>query len=98
MEPLIQAELSVLVDVLNCPDLLLSPAADDGRICQGGGFISRCVLLRSVFVVMKVVGLFDRLLSEQRMDVKEVLDSEPASCYTMRLRTLMFKNIDIYGH
>ncbi len=41
LKPLVQAELSVLVDVLHRPELLF-PAGTDARTkCESGGFISR---------------------------------------------------------
>ena len=43
MKPLVQAELSVLVDVLHQPELLISSSfPPDSRIqCKSDGFISR---------------------------------------------------------
>ena len=39
--PLVQAELSVLVDVLHQPDLLFPAGTEERKKCEGGGFISR---------------------------------------------------------
>ena len=46
LRPLVQAELSVLVDVLHCPEALF-PA---GTKCEIGGFISRSALHISVLI------------------------------------------------
>ena len=46
LRPLVQAELSVLVDVLHCPEALF-PA---GTKCEIGGFISRSALHTSVLI------------------------------------------------
>lgn len=40
LRPLVQAELSVLVDVLHTPEALFPP----GTKCEIGGFISRSVI------------------------------------------------------
>ena len=44
MRPLVQAELSVLVDVLHRPELLFPPGTEARKKCETGGFISRSVL------------------------------------------------------
>ena len=44
MCPLVQAELSVLVDVLHRPELLFPPGTEARKKCETGGFISRSVL------------------------------------------------------
>lgn len=41
LRPLVQAELSVLVDVLHRPQLLFPPNTDARRKCESGGFISK---------------------------------------------------------
>ena len=41
LKPLVQAELSVLVDVLHRPELLFPPGTEARRKCESGGFISR---------------------------------------------------------
>ena len=57
LRPLVQAELSVLVDVLHRPELLFPPHTDARRKCESGGFICKCVrcvvtsALRDVMVV-----------------------------------------------
>ena len=43
MRPLVQAELSVLVDVLHRPELLFPPGTEARKKCETGGFISRSV-------------------------------------------------------
>ena len=43
--PLVQAELSVLVDVLHQPDLLFPAGTEERKKCEGGGFISRFDIL-----------------------------------------------------
>lgn len=45
MRPLVQAELSVLVDVLHRPELLFPPGTEARKKCETGGFISRLVLV-----------------------------------------------------
>ena len=44
LKPLVQAELSVLVDVLHRPELLFPVNTDARRKCESGGFISKYVL------------------------------------------------------
>ena len=44
MRPLVQAELSVLVDVLHRPELLFPPGTEARKKCETGGFISRSVV------------------------------------------------------
>lgn len=41
LRPLVQAELSVLVDVLHRPELLFPENTDARRKCESGGFISK---------------------------------------------------------
>ena len=41
LKPLVQAELSVLVDVLHRPELLFPPGTEARKKCESGGFISR---------------------------------------------------------
>ncbi|PVD24858.1 hypothetical protein C0Q70_15345 [Pomacea canaliculata] len=43
MRPLVQAELSVLVDVLHRPELLFPPGTEARKKCETGGFISRLI-------------------------------------------------------
>lgn len=41
LRPLVQAELSVLVDVLHRPELLFPENTDARRKCESGGFICK---------------------------------------------------------
>ena len=41
LKPLVQAELSVLVDVLHRPELLFPMGTEARRKCESGGFISK---------------------------------------------------------
>lgn len=41
LRPLVQAELSVLVDILHRPELLFPVEADARKQCENGGFISK---------------------------------------------------------
>ncbi|XP_052781889.1 inositol 1,4,5-trisphosphate receptor type 1-like isoform X2 [Mya arenaria] len=43
LAPLVQAELSVLVDVLHQPDLLFPSGTEERKKCESGGFISRLI-------------------------------------------------------
>ena len=43
LKPLVQAELSVLVDVLHRPELLFPTGTEARHKCESGGFISRSV-------------------------------------------------------
>ncbi|KAL5013970.1 hypothetical protein ScPMuIL_008240, partial [Solemya velum] len=43
LRPLVQAELSVLVDVLHRPEHLFPPGTDARKKCESGGFISRLI-------------------------------------------------------
>uniref|UniRef100_A0A8C7FLE7 Inositol 1,4,5-trisphosphate receptor n=1 Tax=Oncorhynchus kisutch TaxID=8019 RepID=A0A8C7FLE7_ONCKI len=43
LHPLVQAELSVLVDVLHRPELLFPENTDARRKCESGGFISKLI-------------------------------------------------------
>ncbi|XP_074645592.1 inositol 1,4,5-trisphosphate receptor-like [Tubulanus polymorphus] len=43
LRPLVQAELSVLVDVLHRPELLFPVGTEARRKCESGGFISRLI-------------------------------------------------------
>ncbi|XP_041347721.1 inositol 1,4,5-trisphosphate receptor type 1-like isoform X3 [Gigantopelta aegis] len=43
LRPLVQAELSVLVDVLHRPELLFPPGTDARKKCESGGFLSRLI-------------------------------------------------------
>ncbi|XP_053377799.1 inositol 1,4,5-trisphosphate receptor type 1-like isoform X4 [Mercenaria mercenaria] len=43
LAPLVQAELSVLVDVLHQPDLLFAAGTEERKKCESGGFISRLI-------------------------------------------------------
>ncbi|CAH1782936.1 unnamed protein product [Owenia fusiformis] len=43
LRPLVQAELSVLVDVLHRPELLFPPGTEARKKCESGGFISRLI-------------------------------------------------------
>lgn len=44
LKPLVNAELSVLVDVLHQPELLFLEGTDARQRCESGGFISKWVL------------------------------------------------------
>lgn len=41
LRPLVQAELSVLVDVLHRPELLFPENTDSRKKCESGGFICK---------------------------------------------------------
>nr|CAB3257468.1 inositol 1,4,5-trisphosphate receptor type 2 [Phallusia mammillata] len=43
LHPLVQAELSVLVDILHRPELLFPIDTDARKQCEGGGFISKLI-------------------------------------------------------
>eukprot|EP00058_Branchiostoma_floridae_P014304 XP_002599792.1 hypothetical protein BRAFLDRAFT_70263 [Branchiostoma floridae] len=43
LRPLVQAELSVLVDVLHRPELLFPPGSEARQNCESGGFISKLI-------------------------------------------------------
>ena len=43
LKPLVQAEVSVLVDVLYRPELLFPAGPDARRKCENGGFIRRLI-------------------------------------------------------
>lgn len=45
LKPLVNAELSVLVDVLHQPELLFLEGTDARQRCESGGFISKSVWL-----------------------------------------------------
>ena len=47
LQPLVQAELSVLVDVLHRPELLFPPNTEARRKCESGGFICKCVHIQT---------------------------------------------------
>ena len=44
LKPLVDAELSVLVDILYRPELLFPPNTEARQKCEDGGFISRYVM------------------------------------------------------
>lgn len=43
LHPLVQSELSVLVDVLHRPELLFPPGTEARKKCENGGFISKLI-------------------------------------------------------
>jgi len=43
LKPLVQAELSVLVDILHHPEYLFEAGSQGQRKCESGGFISKWV-------------------------------------------------------
>ncbi|XP_018320612.1 inositol 1,4,5-trisphosphate receptor isoform X2 [Agrilus planipennis] len=43
LKPLVQAELSLLVDVLYRPELLFPPSSESRKKCESGGFIKRLI-------------------------------------------------------
>lgn len=49
LKPLVQAELSVLVDVLHKPEVLFPTGSDARKKCESGGFISRLVMILQLF-------------------------------------------------
>lgn len=61
LRPLVQAELSLLVDVLYRPELLFPPATESRKKCESGGFIRKLVdtslshLQTTVFVILGFV-------------------------------------------
>ena len=77
LRPLVQAELSVLVDVLHRPELLFPPHTDARRKCESGGFICKCVrcvvtsAFRDVMIVMctfdvcRLIKHTERLIEEK---------------------------------
>lgn len=43
LKPLVQSELSLLVDVLYKPELLFPPGTESRKKCESGGFIRRLI-------------------------------------------------------
>lgn len=43
LKPLVQSELSLLVDVLYRPELLFPPETESRKKCESGGFIRRYI-------------------------------------------------------
>lgn len=43
LKPLVQSELSLLVDILYRPELLFPADTEARKRCENGGFIRRCV-------------------------------------------------------
>ncbi|XP_039179356.1 inositol 1,4,5-trisphosphate receptor type 3 isoform X1 [Crotalus tigris] len=43
LQPLVEAELSVLVDVLHCPELLFMEGTEAYQRCESGGFLSKLI-------------------------------------------------------
>lgn len=44
LKPLVQSELSLLVDVLYRPELLFPPGTEPRKKCESGGFIRRYII------------------------------------------------------
>ena len=57
LKPLVQAELSVLVDVLHRPELLFPTNTDARRKCESGGFISKYVTTQPHLVHLRALTL-----------------------------------------
>lgn len=49
LKPLVQSELSLLVDILYRPELLFPNGTDAQRRCENGGFIRRCIKIYCIF-------------------------------------------------
>lgn len=52
LKPLVQSELSLLVDILYRPELLFPAATDARKRCENGGFIKRFLI---IFLITKLV-------------------------------------------
>eukprot|EP00057_Strongylocentrotus_purpuratus_P027949 XP_011682423.1 PREDICTED: inositol 1,4,5-trisphosphate receptor [Strongylocentrotus purpuratus] len=56
LRPLVQAELSVLVDVLHRPELLFPIGTEARQKCESGGFISKWVCILNVWKISFQIG------------------------------------------
>uniref|UniRef100_A0A672LBS2 Inositol 1,4,5-trisphosphate receptor n=1 Tax=Sinocyclocheilus grahami TaxID=75366 RepID=A0A672LBS2_SINGR len=86
LRPLVQAELSVLVDVLHRPELLFPENTDARRKCESGGFISKLIkhtkqlleeneerLCIKVLQTLREMMTKDRGYGEKSEDLRQVL-------------------------
>ena len=66
LKPLVQAELSVLVDTLYRPEMLFPSGTEARRKCENGGFIGRLINHTSNLLGEKEDGLCVRILETLR--------------------------------
>ena len=66
LKPLVEAELSVLVDILYHPELLFPAGTDARRRCESGGFISRLITHTSKLLEEKQDSLCIKILQTLR--------------------------------
>ncbi|ESN92215.1 hypothetical protein HELRODRAFT_194356 [Helobdella robusta] len=86
LKPLIQSELSVLVDVLHQPEALFLPGTEAQRKCQSGGFISKLIQHAGKLLEEKEEKLCLKLL--QTLKDMMTLDSEENKCDQLRSKLL----------
>lgn len=84
--PLVQAELSVLVDVLYRPQMLFPPGTDARRTCESGGFISRLIRHTEKLMEEKEEKLCIRFLQT----LKEMMALDPDYEERVRIRCSFF--------
>ena len=66
LKPLVQAELSVLVDTLYRPEMLFPKGTEARRKCENGGFVGRLINHTSNLVGEKEVDLCVKILQTLR--------------------------------
>jgi inositol 1,4,5-triphosphate receptor type 1 len=66
LKPLVQAELSVLVDTLYRPEMLFPKGTEARRKCENGGFIGRLINHTSTLLGEKEDGLCVKILQTLR--------------------------------
>ncbi|XP_055933546.1 inositol 1,4,5-trisphosphate receptor-like isoform X7 [Argiope bruennichi] len=90
LHPLVQSELSVLVDVLHRPELLFPPGTEARKKCENGGFIS------------KLISHTERLLEEKEeklcikvlQTLKEMMSLDPDYGEKPEVKTLTKKEVE----
>ena len=82
LKPLVQAELSVLVDTLYRPEMLFPKGTEARRKCENGGFIGRLINHTSNLLGEKEDGLCVKILQTLRdMMAVDVDYGEKVSVY-----------------
>uniref|UniRef100_A0A8C2UDU5 Inositol 1,4,5-trisphosphate receptor n=1 Tax=Coturnix japonica TaxID=93934 RepID=A0A8C2UDU5_COTJA len=101
LRPLVQAELSVLVDVLHRPELLFPENTDARRKCESGGFI--CKLIKHTKQLLeeneeklciKVLQTLREMMTKDRGYGEKVTVSLVFSCFKMKFLHAQQQELD----
>ncbi|XP_058499615.1 inositol 1,4,5-trisphosphate receptor type 3 isoform X2 [Solea solea] len=93
LKPLVNAELSVLVDVLHQPELLFLEGTDPRQRCESGGFISKLILHTKALMLVEEKLCIKVLKTLQEMLIRTLdFDEKGISLRKVLLQNYLFPN------